>query len=222
MIDRIVGKKIGMTRIFDENFVSVPITIILVKKNYIVQIKNVIKDGYNALQVTTGFNKKYFFKNKSFIGHFNKSNLKVGLGLWELRYDGNNKYKVGDYIDISIFSNIKKVDVTGISKGKGFSGTVKRWNFSTQDSSHGNSLSHRKPGSIGQNQSPGRVFKGKKMAGHLGNERITVQNLSIIEINYKNSLLLLKGSVPGNVNKFLIIKNSKKNKKYENKSFRYK
>jgi large subunit ribosomal protein L3 len=162
------------------------------------------------VQVTTGF-KKANRLNKSEIGHFAKANVKAGRGLWEFRLPDDNEsdknhFSLSQSIGVNFFKNIKKVDVTGLSKGKGFSGTVKRWNFRTQDATHGNSLSHRVPGSIGQNQTPGRVFKGKKMAGQLGNKNVTVQSLDIIRIDDKKNLLIVKGAVPGATGSNLILR----------------
>ncbi|QCI17901.1 50S ribosomal protein L3 [Buchnera aphidicola (Acyrthosiphon lactucae)] len=201
----LVGKKIGMTRIFTKEGSSVPITVIELQENRITQIKNIKTDLYCAIQVTTGI-KKTNRLTKPKAGHFLKSGVIPGRGLWEFRIDNNETFQVGQSITINILNNIKKVDVTGISKGKGFCGTVKRWNFHTQDATHGNSLSHRVPGSIGQNQTPGRVFKGKKMAGQLGNNRVTVQNLNIVHIDEQRNLLLVKGAVPGATGSDLIVK----------------
>lgn len=203
----IIGKKIGMTRIFNKEGNFIPITIIQIKNNYITQIKNFKKDGYNAIQLTTEIKKQKKIK-KSEIGHFLKSGVKVGKILHEFKFKKNKKFFLGQKIDIKLLSNIKTVNITNFSKGKGFSGTVKRWNFRTQDASHGNSLSHRAPGSIGQNQNPGRVFKGKKMAGQMGNKKITIKNLKIICLDYKKKLLIIKGSVPGSKNSHLIIKSN--------------
>ncbi|MXP67880.1 50S ribosomal protein L3 [Pantoea sp. Aalb] len=202
----VVGKKIGMTRIFTEDGISIPVTVIEVESNRITQIKKVDKDGYAAIQVTTG-NKKVSHISKPEAGHYAKAAVQAGRGLWEFRIKNTTKkFTVGENISVEIFSTLKKVDVTSISKGKGFAGTVKRWNFRTQDVTHGNSLSHRVPGSIGQNQTPGKVFKGKKMAGHMGKERVTVQNLEIIRINTDRSLLLVKGAVPGANGSDVIVK----------------
>ncbi|QJC29579.1 50S ribosomal protein L3 [Enterobacteriaceae endosymbiont of Plateumaris pusilla] len=194
----LIGKKLGMTRIFTEDGISIPITVIKFESIRITQIKTVVNDGYDAIQMTTG-EKKTSRLNKSEAGHFAKAKIKAGYILWEHRFLVKNKniFHIGQNITIKIFNKIKRVDVTGISKGKGFSGTVKRWNFKTQDASHGNSLSHRVPGSIGQNQTPGKVFKGKKMAGQLGNKKITTQNLNIIKLDIKKNLLLIKGAIPG-------------------------
>ncbi|MCU4137279.1 50S ribosomal protein L3 [Buchnera aphidicola (Sitobion miscanthi)] len=201
----LVGKKVGMTRIFNKEGASVPVTVIELKENRITQVKNINTDFYCAVQVTTGI-KKSNRLNKPQAGHFLKSGVIPGRGLWEFKINKHEKFTVGQSITVNIFNNIKKVDVTGVSKGKGFCGTVKRWNFHTQDATHGNSLSHRVPGSIGQNQTPGRVFKGKKMAGQLGNSRVTIQNLNIVHIDERRNLLLVKGAVPGATGSDLIVK----------------
>lgn len=206
----LIGSKLGMSSFFTKEGIAIPITIIKITDNRIVQIKNKNNDGYFAIQVTTG-NKNNKKIKKPEIGHFKKNNVKAGYGLWEFRLE--NEIYLDKILTIKILKNIKKVDITGFSKGKGFAGTVKRWGFHTQDASHGNSLSHRVPGSIGQNQSPGKVFKGKKMSGHMGNKRKTIQNLDIIECNIKNELLLVKGAVPGTIGSNLIIKKSIKNSK---------
>ncbi|MCV2525149.1 MAG: 50S ribosomal protein L3 [Candidatus Lightella neohaematopini] len=206
----LLGYKIGMTRVFNNDGLSIPVTVVMIKDNYITQIKNKNTDGYNSVQVTTSYNKKNKL-NKPQLGIFVKAGIKNGYKLHEFRLKDSTIIKnliIGQVIKIDIFNNIKKVDVTSISKGKGFSGTIKRWNFSAQDSSHGNSLSHRVPGSIGQNQTPGRVFKGKKMAGHLGNQRITIQNMLIMGIDNNNKILLIKGSIPGYSGSQVIVKPS--------------
>ncbi len=201
----LIGKKIGMTRVFDSNGLSFAVTLIEIKDNIITCIKKC--DGKYITQVTTGSikNKKI---NKSQLFFYNKINVTPGIGLWEIPYVKKLHLHVGQFLNVSLFKNINNVDVTGISKGKGFAGTIKRWNFSSQDSSHGNSLSHRVPGSIGQNQTPGKVFKGKKMCGHLGNVRVTIQNLKIYKIYFKKNILLIYGSVPGYNGSKLIIKSS--------------
>ncbi|MGP1939172.1 MAG: 50S ribosomal protein L3 [Arsenophonus sp. ET-DL9-MAG3] len=201
----LVGKKLGMTRIFNENGVSIPVTVIEIENNRVTQVKSLETDGYNAIQVTTG-NKKSNRIKKPEAGHFAKVGVEAGRILREFHLSENEKFIVGQSINVEIFIKVKKVDVTGISKGKGFSGTVKRWNFRTQDSTHGNSLSHRVPGSIGQNQTPGKVFKGKKMAGQMGNERVTIQSLHVIRVDIIHNYLLVKGAVPGAVGNDLIIK----------------
>ncbi|CAL4325336.1 50S ribosomal protein L3 [Buchnera aphidicola (Eriosoma lanigerum)] len=201
----LVGKKIGMTRLFTKEGMSIPVTVINIEPNRVTQIKTKEKDNYRAIQVTTG-EKKLNRLNKPQQGHFIKSSVVAGRGLWEFCITSHEKFMVGQVIHLDILINVHKVDITGTSKGKGFSGTVKRWNFSTQDATHGNSLSHRVPGSIGQNQTPGKVFKGKKMSGQLGNHQVTVQNLKIVRIDTNRNILLVKGSVPGSTGSDLIVK----------------
>ncbi|KFZ28897.1 50S ribosomal protein L3 [Pseudidiomarina atlantica] len=203
----LVGRKVGMTRVFQEDGASVPVTVIEVTANRVTQVKTEETDGYRALQVTTG-DKKANRVNKPAAGHFAKAGVEAGRGLWEFRLeDGEgDDFAVGSEITVEIFADTKKVDVTGISKGKGFQGAIKRWNFRTQDATHGNSLSHRAPGSIGQNQSPGRVFKGKKMAGQMGNKQITVQTLDVVRVDAERGLLLIRGAVPGATGGDVIIK----------------
>ncbi|WP_225639588.1 50S ribosomal protein L3 [Candidatus Profftia sp. (ex Adelges kitamiensis)] len=192
----LVGKKVGMTRIFTDDGVSIPVTVIKIEVNRVTQVKTLSNDGYHAIQVTTGI-KKSSRVSKSAAGHFAKACVEAGRIIREFRLNTEESFILGQNISVKIFANVKKVKITGISKGKGFSGTVKRWNFHTQDATHGNSLSHRVPGSIGQNQTPGRVFKGKKMAGQLGNERVTINNLNIVNIDLDRNLLMVKGAVPG-------------------------
>ncbi len=192
----LVGRKSGMTRIFTEDGVSIPVSVIEVEPNRITQVKNVETDGYNAVQVTVG-SRRASRVAKSAAGHFAKANAEAGRGLWELRNDNEEAFEVGGQITVETFEAGQKIDVTGTSKGKGFQGGVKRWNFHMQDATHGNSISHRAPGSIGQCQTPGRVFKGKKMAGHMGSEQVTVQNLEVVRIDAERNLLLVKGAVPG-------------------------
>lgn len=201
----LVGKKVGMTRIFTEDGVSIPVTVIEVEANRVTQVKDLANDGYRAVQVTTGA-KKANRVTKPEAGHFAKAGVEAGRGLWEFRLAEGEEYTVGQSISVELFADVKKVDVTGTSKGKGFAGTVKRWNFRTQDATHGNSLSHRVPGSIGQNQTPGKVFKGKKMAGQMGNERVTVQSLDVVRVDGERNLLLVKGGVPGATGCDLIVK----------------
>ncbi len=201
----LIGSKIGMTKIFNKNGVFFPVTVIEIKKNIITLITK--HNGKYITQLTTGsLNIKKV--NKPKLGFFNKINVRPGFGLWEVPYIKKLHLHVGQFLSVDIFKNIKKVDVIGITKGKGFAGTIKRWNFSSQDSTHGNSLSHRVPGSIGQNQTPGKVFKGKKMCGHLGNNRNTVQNLNIVKIYSKKNILLIRGSVPGYNGSRLIVRSS--------------
>jgi large subunit ribosomal protein L3 len=192
----IVGRKSGMTRIFAEDGASVPVTVIEVAPNRITQIKTAESDGYTAIQVTAGA-RKTSRVNKAEAGHFAKATVEAGRGLWEFRCDSVEGLEIGAELNAGSFEAGQKVDVTGTSKGKGFQGGVKRWNFSMQDATHGNSRSHRAPGSIGQCQTPGRVFKGKKMAGHMGSERVTTQNLEIVRVDLERNLLLVKGAVPG-------------------------
>lgn len=195
----LVGKKCGMTRIFTEAGDSIPVTVILVEPNYICQIKNRENDGYQSLQVTTG--KRALNKvNKPVAGHYKKVEVEVGEGLWEIRLPEDadlSAYQTGQALTLDMFTVGQKVDVTGTSKGKGFAGTVKRHNFRTQDATHGNSRSHRVPGSIGQRQTPGRVMKGKKMCGHLGDVRCTIQTLEVVKLDMERNLVLVKGSIPG-------------------------
>ena len=194
----LIGRKVGMTRIFTEDGVSIPVTVIEATPNRVTQLRTEDTDGYRALQVTTG-TKKANRVNKAAAGHFAKAGVEAGRGLWEFRLadDEGADIEVGSELTVEIFSDTKKVDVAGTSKGKGFAGVIKRWHFSSQRMTHGNSLSHRAPGSIGQNQSPGKVFKGKKMAGQLGNKRITTQSLELVRVDTENNLLLIKGAVPG-------------------------
>ncbi|MGX5915623.1 50S ribosomal protein L3 [Aliidiomarina sp. Khilg15.8] len=203
----LVGRKVGMTRIFQEDGVSVPVTVIEVQANRVTQIKDLDTDGYRALQVTTG-SKKANRVNKPAAGHFAKAGVEAGRGLWEFRLgqDEGAEMAVGNELTVEIFNDTKMVDVTGTSKGKGFAGAVKRWNFATQDATHGNSLSHRAPGSIGQNQSPGKVFKGKKMAGQMGNVQVTVQSLEVVRVDAERNLILVKGAVPGATGGDVIVK----------------
>lgn len=193
----IVGRKCGMTRVFNDEGVSIPVTVVEVEPNRITQVKNDDVDGYAAIQVAVG-SRRPSRVSKSQAGHYAKANMEAGRGLWEFRLDGSDEaFEVGSTVTVERFEAGQKVDVTGTSKGKGFQGVIKRWNFATQDATHGNSLSHRAPGSIGQNQTPGRVFKGKKMAGHMGAERVTVQNLEVVRVDIERNLLLIKGAVPG-------------------------
>jgi len=210
----VVGRKIGMTRVFDEAGVSTPVTVIEVEKNRITARKSVETDGYVSIQVTTG-NKKTSQLSRAEAGHFAKSGVGAGRGLWEFRLDGDEggELEVGGEFGMEIFEEGQKVDVTGTSIGKGFAGGVKRHNFQMQDATHGNSLSHRAPGSIGQNQTPGRVFKGKKMAGHMGAVRRTTQNLEVVRLDEGRAVILIKGSVPGADGSDVLIKPAVKQKK---------
>ena len=200
----LVGRKCGMTRVFTEDGVSIPVTVVHVEPNKVTQVKTTETDGYNAIQITTGF-KKRSNVNKPSTGHFAKAGVEPGRGLWEFRLESLGELTVGSNVDVTIFEEGQKVDVQGVSKGKGFAGVVKRHNFRTQDATHGNSLSHRAHGSTGQNQTPGRVFKGKKMAGHLGNVNVTVQSLEVVRVDAENGVLLLKGGIPGSVGGDIIV-----------------
>jgi large subunit ribosomal protein L3 len=194
----LVGRKCGMTRVFTDDGISIPVTVIEAQPNRITQLKTVETDGYRALQVTAG-SRKASRVVRSAAGHFAKANVEAGDVVSEFRLeDGDDaSYELGGEIKVDLFAEGQKVDVIGTSIGKGFAGTVKRHNFRTQDATHGNSLSHRAPGSIGQNQTPGRVFPGKKMSGHLGNVRRTVQNLVVVRVDAERNLLLIRGAVPG-------------------------
>jgi large subunit ribosomal protein L3 len=193
----IVGRKCGMTRVFTDEGLSIPVTVVEVDPNRVTQVKNDETDGYSAVQVATG-SRRPSRVSKPVAGHYAKAGVEAGRGLWEFRLDGvDEQFEIGSLITVERFEIGQKVDVTGVSKGKGFQGVIKRWNFATQDATHGNSLSHRAPGSIGQNQTPGRVFKGKKMSGHMGAEQVTVQNLEVVRVDAERNLLLIKGAVPG-------------------------
>ena len=207
----LVGRKCGMTRIFTEAGVSVPVTVIEVDPNRITQIKTLESDGYQAVQVTTG-ERRASRVTKAMAGHFGKAEVAAGRGVWEFRVGAEElaSYQVGGQIGVNLFATGQKVDVIGTSKGKGFQGGVKRWNFRTQDATHGNSVSHRVHGSTGQNQSPGRVFKGKKMAGHMGDVRVTVQGLEVISVDAEKSVLVVLGAVPGAIGYDVIVRPSVK------------
>ena len=192
----LIGKKQGMTRVFTPEGDSFAVSVVSVLPNTITQIKSVESEGYSSIQVTTG-EKKEKHLSKAQQGHFKKSSVNAGEGLWEFRVNSDdlNELQVGSEINLDIFEEGQKIDVQGKSKGKGFAGTVKRWNFKMQDASHGNSISHRAPGSIGQCQTPGKVWKGKKMSGHMGDVRKTIQNLKSASIDVENNLVLIKGSI---------------------------
>jgi len=194
----LVGRKRGMTRIFTEEGSSIPVTVVEVSPNRITQIRSAETDGYSAIQVTCGA-RRTSLVNRPAAGHFAKAGVEAGEGLWEFRLDNDegSDLAVGSEITVERFEAGQKVDVTGTSKGKGFAGVIKRHNFRMQDATHGNSLSHRAPGSIGQCQTPGRVFKGKKMAGHMGDERVTTLNLEVVRVDAERNLLLIRGAVPG-------------------------
>jgi len=194
----IVGRKAGMSRIFTEDGKSVPVTLIEATPNRITQIKTVETDGYSAVQVAVG-SRRAALVNKPLAGHLAKARVEAGRGLWELRVadDRIGEFEVGGEIRADIFEEGQIVDVQGVTKGKGFQGTIKRWNFKMGDATHGNSLSHRSPGSIGQRQTPGRVFPGKKMAGHMGHVRQTTQRLQVVKVDAERGLLAIRGAVPG-------------------------
>jgi large subunit ribosomal protein L3 len=194
----LVGRKCGMTRVFTEDGISIPVTVIEAQPNQITQVKTVENDGYSALQVSAG-RRKASRVSKPQAGHFAQAKVEAGDLITEFRLDDTEggEYEMGNEIKVDLFEVGQKVDVIGTSIGKGYAGTVKRHNFRTQDATHGNSLAHRAPGSIGQNQTPGRVFKGKKMSGQMGNARSTVQNLEVVRVDAERNLLLIKGAVPG-------------------------
>ena len=194
----IVGRKAGMSRMFTEDGKSIPVTLIEATPNRITQVKTVETDGYSALQVTAGV-KRASLLSKPATGHLAKAKVEAGRGLWELRVEADQigGYEVGGEIKADIFSEGQIVDVQGVTKGKGFQGTIKRWNFRMGDATHGNSLSHRSPGSIGQRQTPGRVFPGKKMSGHMGAETQSAQNLEVVRVDAERGLIAVRGAVPG-------------------------
>lgn len=194
----LIGRKAGMTRVFVESGESIPVTVIEVEPNRVTRVRTAEADGYSAVQVTTGMVKANRV-NKAEAGQFAAAGVEPGRGLWEFRAEVADlaDLKAGDSVTVDRFEAGQSVDVTGVSRGKGYQGTVKRWNFATQDATHGNSLSHRAPGSIGQRQSPGRVFKGKKMSGQMGNEQVTVQSLTVVRVDAERNLLLVRGAIPG-------------------------
>lgn len=203
----LVGRKCGMTRIFTEDGVSIPVTVIEAQPNRITQVKTVDVDGYRALQVTAG-SKKASHVSKPAAGHFAAAKVEAGDLITEFRLDdsADGEYKLGAELKVDLFVEGQMVDVIGTSIGKGFAGVIKRYHFHMQDATHGNSLAHRAPGSIGQNQSPGRVFKGKKMSGHMGNVRRTVQSLTVVRVDTERNLLLIKGAVPGHKGAKVIVR----------------
>jgi len=194
----IVGRKAGMSRVFTADGASIPVTLIEATPNRVTQIKTVETDGYTAVQVTAG-DKRASLVNKPEGGHFAKAKVAPGRGLWEFRVEAKDlgSYEVGAEIKADVFAVGQMVDVQGVTKGKGFQGTIKRWNFTMGDASHGNSLSHRSPGSIGQRQTPGRVFPGKKMSGHMGAEVLSVQSLEVVKVDVERGLIAVRGAVPG-------------------------
>lgn len=202
----VIGKKIGMTTVFDDKGLAIPVTVIKVDPIVITQIKTIEKDGYNALQVGTVAAKEKHL-SKAQIGHLKKNKLENFRHLQEFRVDNPQDYTVGQALDVSVLSDAVKVDVVGTSIGKGFQGTVKRWNFSRGPMGHG-SKNHRAPGSIGAGTTPSRVIKGKRMAGNMGNEQVTVKKLKLVKLDSENSLILIKGSVPGPEGKLVTVKPS--------------
>lgn len=209
----VVGKKCGMTRVFTESGESVPVTVVEVEPNRITQVKNVDRDGYRAVQITTG-SRRASRVTKPAAGHFAKATVEAGRGLWEFRLDEGegDDLGIGGELKVEMFEAGQMVDAVGRTIGKGFAGVVKRYNFKTQDATHGNSLSHRAPGSIGQNQSPGRVFKGKRMAGHMGNVQRTAQNLVVVRVDAERNLILIRGAVPGPKGGDVVIKPAMKSR----------
>lgn len=206
----IIGQKLGMSRVFAVDGQSIPVTIVSASSR-ITQIKTEETDGYTAIQIAAG-EKRASRLTKATVGHLAKANVESATKFVEFRVDSAelDSFKLGDSITVESFSEGQYVDVTGISKGKGYAGTVKRHNFATQDATHGNSRSHRVPGSIGQNQSPGKVFKGKKMSGQLGNKRCTIQGQSIVKIDAERNLLLIRGAIPGAPGSYVVVKPSVK------------
>ena len=203
----VIGKKLGMTTIFDDKGLAIPVTVIKVDPIVVTQVKTVEKDGYNAIQVGTVSAKEKHL-TKAQIGHFKKNKLENFRHLQEFRIENPQDYTVGQQIEVSVLTDIAKVDVTGVSIGKGFQGTVKRWNFSRGPMGHG-SKNHREPGSIGAGTTPGRVIKGKHMAGNMGNEQVTITKLKLVKVDSENSLILIKGAVPGPEGKLVTIKPSR-------------
>lgn len=201
----LMGSKVGMTRIYNEDGSAVPVTVLEMLPNRISQIKTVETDGYNAVQLTVG-KKKPSKVNKPESGHFAKASVGSGSFTRESRVDSLDEYELGGELTVELFEAGQKVDVTGTTIGKGYAGVLKRYNFAGKDATHGNSINHRTPGSIGQCQTPGRVFKGKKMTGHMGNVRCTVQNLQVVRVDDERNLLLVKGAVPGSKGGDVIIR----------------
>ncbi|MEM7543652.1 MAG: 50S ribosomal protein L3 [Pseudomonadota bacterium] len=203
----LIARKRGMTRIFTEDGASIPVSVLEVEPNRVTRVKNAESDGYHSVQVTTGSRHANRI-NKSEAGEYKKANVEAGRGLWEFRLEAEPEegMAVGSELKADLFSAGQKVDVTGTTIGKGFAGTIKRHHFAGKDATHGNSINHRTPGSIGQCQTPGRVFKGKKMSGHLGNAQRTAQNLEVVRVDVERNLLLIKGAVPGAKGGDLLVK----------------
>ena len=207
----LVGRKCGMTRIFTDAGESIPVTVIEARPNRVTTLRTEDRDGYRAVQVTVGQRAAERLA-KPVAGHFAKLGIETGEGLWEFRLDQSEgeELEPGSEISVELFEAGQRVDVVGTSKGKGYAGTVKRHNFRTQDNSHGNSVSHRVPGSIGQNQTPGRVFKGKKMSGQMGNVQRTAENLEVVRVDAERNLILVKGAVPGAASGRVIVRPASK------------
>ena len=203
----LIGTKQGMTRLFTPEGDSYAVSVVSVDPNTVTQIKTDSVDGYNSVQVTTGLKKEKHVSNP-LSGHYKKGSINPGDGLWEFKVNSEEieNLEIGSQLNINIFEEGQKIDVQGKSKGKGFAGTVKRWNFKMQDATHGNSISHRAPGSIGQCQTPGKAWKGKKMSGHMGDVKKTIQNLKIASIDVENNLLLIKGAIPGPTGSNVVLK----------------
>jgi len=200
----LLGQKVGMTRVFSEDGSATPVTVIEVTPNRVSQVKTVESDGYNAVQLLAG-TKKASRVNKALSGHYAKAKIEAGSVCREVRIDPAD-YELGSSVSVDVFEAGQMIDVSGVSKGKGFAGVLKRYNFAGKDATHGNSINHRTPGSIGQNQTPGRVFKGKKMAGHMGSVNHTTQNLTVVRVDVERNLLLVKGAVPGARGSNVVIK----------------
>jgi large subunit ribosomal protein L3 len=200
-----------MTRIFTDDGSAIPVSVVYVEPNTVVQIKSMETDGYRAIQITTGSTKRSSL-SKPMVGHYAKAGVEAGRGLWEFRIEEGDKddFAIGNELGVDLFEEGQYVDVRGVSIGKGFQGVIKRHNFRMQDATHGNSRSHRAPGSIGQNQTPGRVLKGKKMAGHMGSVQVTVQSLRVCGINREKSLLLIRGAIPGPKGSDVIVRPAEK------------
>ena len=207
----LLGQKLGMTRIFDENGASIPVTVLSVAPNRVVQVKAKATGGYDSVQVTFGA-KKANRVNKATKGHYAKAEMEAGILLREFPLTAEDiaNYSVGSVVTVELFSAGQLVDVTGTTKGKGFAGAIKRHHFSSNRATHGNSLSHNAPGSIGQRQDPGRVFPGKRMAGHLGNVKVTTQNLEVVRVDAERGLLLIKGAIPGSKGGNVVVRPSVK------------
>ncbi len=201
----LVGRKVGMTRLYNEDGSATPVTVLEMTPNRISQVKTVETDGYNAIQTTSGV-KKASRVNKPEAGHFAKAGVEAGTVTRESRVDDVEGFELGSDVTVAMFEVGQKIDVTGTTQGKGYAGVIKRHNFAGKDATHGNSINHRTPGSIGQCQTPGRVFKGKKMTGHMGNVQRTQQNLTVVRVDADKNLLLVKGAVPGSKGGSVVVK----------------